>query len=79
MFSWSNNQAATTRTQAATYPAVRGSIRPPPEYTRQQHLDSFVDDETLKRSTRKVSAGKDKIAAVFTEHDVQDDYSIFGH
>jgi hypothetical protein len=51
--------------------AIQGTIRPPPpssgstaggpaavEYTRQQHLESYLQDETLSKSTRKVSAGE---------------------
>jgi hypothetical protein len=42
-------------------PTIRGSIRAPSssqqQYTRQEHLDSYLNDETLKRSTRKVSDG----------------------
>ncbi|GKY94100.1 hypothetical protein MPSEU_000376400 [Mayamaea pseudoterrestris] len=71
MFSWSNNSATsntTTRPQAAAssgiFPAVRGSIRPP-EYSRQQHLESFLEDETLKRSTRKVSTDDSTYDTVF--------------
>ena len=45
----SNNPAAAT--------AVEGSIRPPADFTRAQHLESYLEDATLKRSTRKVSAG----------------------
>lgn len=61
MFSWNSKRPSSTTT--STYPAqrvattVQGSIRPP-EYTRSQHIDSYLNDETLKRSTRKVSAGR---------------------
>jgi len=73
MFSWntggggdphrrtqSSSDAATPTTTA---PIIEGSIRPPSDYsntsnyTRQQHLDSYLKDETLARSTRKVSTG----------------------
>lgn len=39
---------------------VEGSIRPPngESYSRAQHLQSYVEDPTLKRSTRRVSTGK---------------------
>lgn len=59
MFSWSSSQR---RPSTSTYPAqrvaqtVQGSIRPP-EHSRSQHIQSYLNDETLKRSTRKVSAG----------------------
>jgi hypothetical protein len=47
--------------------AIQGSIRPPPNdggssggnnpYSRQQHLDSYLMDDTLSKSTRRVSTG----------------------
>jgi hypothetical protein len=43
--------------------AIQGSIRPPPSndstnpFTRQQHLDSYLMDDTLSKSTRRVSTG----------------------
>ena len=43
-----------------TAPVVEGSIRPPPspqDLTRAQHLESYLEDATLQRSTRRVSAG----------------------
>lgn len=43
--------------------SVAGSIRPPnssggPTITRAQHLQSYLEDSTLQRSTRRVSSGK---------------------
>jgi hypothetical protein len=43
--------------------AIQGSIRPPASssdnvpYSRQQHLDSYLMDDTLSKSTRRVSTG----------------------
>jgi hypothetical protein len=60
MFFWSKQTPSAT---TSTYPAhrvattVQGSIRPP-EYTRSQHIDSYLNDETLKRSTRKAAVAK---------------------
>lgn len=34
---------------------VRNSIRPPPAYSRQQHIESYLQDQQLAPSTRKVS------------------------
>ena len=48
------SSSTTTTTTAAT--AIRGTIRPP-DYTREQHLESYLKDVTLQRSTRRVSAG----------------------
>lgn len=53
----------TTSSTTFVAPAIRGSIRPPSlqqgqqQHTRQEHLESYLNDETLKRSTRKVSYG----------------------
>lgn len=52
----------TTTTQAAT--AIRGTIRPP-DYTREQHLESYLKDVTLQRSTRRVSADDSTYDTVF--------------
>lgn len=59
MFSWNSQR----RPVPTTYPAnrgstvvaqtVQGSIRAP-VHSRAQHLQSFLNDPTLKRSTRKV-------------------------
>jgi hypothetical protein len=38
-------------------PTIQGSIRGPSSFTRAQHLEAYLNDETLKRSTRRVSAG----------------------
>jgi hypothetical protein len=65
MFSWSTDRPKPT---GPTYPAnrststpvaqiVQGSIRPP-ELTRAQHLESYLNDDVLKKSTRRVSTGK---------------------
>jgi len=70
MFSWSS---ARQRPPGTGYPAsrltpvaqtVQGSIRPP-EYTRSQHLESYLNDDTLKRSTRRVSADDSTYDTVF--------------
>jgi hypothetical protein len=58
--------AATVNSAGAPFiaPTIRGSIRPPaqaPPTSRQEHLDSYLNDETLKRSTRRVSPGTSKI------------------
>lgn len=74
MFSWSSASRSTP--PAPGYPGTRtannnsssplvaqpisGSIRPP-EYTRAQHIESYLNDDTLKRSTRRVSAGTSKV------------------
>jgi hypothetical protein len=66
MFQWnSNNSAATTNRMrypgqrtTVTAQSIQGTIRPPSEYTHAQHLDSYLQDETLKRSTRVVPPGK---------------------
>ena len=50
MFQWSSN-----RRGAST--AIQGSIRPP-EHSRVQHLDSYLKDATLQRSTRRVPPGE---------------------
>lgn len=69
MFSWSHggsgssggsgsrNQYPGRRSSKYTATAVEGTIRAPTDYTRAQHLQSFLEDSTLKRSTRRVSAG----------------------
>lgn len=60
MFSWGanrrENETSTSTPTTTTATAIQGSIRPP-DYTRQQHLDSYLNDEMLKRSTRRVSTG----------------------
>lgn len=66
MFQWSGRRpssVSSTGSGSSGYPGSRvaptiaGSIRPPPCLTRQQHLDSYLDDPTLQRSTRRVSNG----------------------
>ena len=65
MFSWSSQSRGTPSpgypgSRTHTPPraqAISGSIRPP-EHTRAQHIESYLNDDTLKRSTRRVSAGK---------------------
>lgn len=69
MFSWSNNATTTTSrrnqypgrrtSQSTTANAIAGSIRPPSsrQYSRAEHLKSYLEDATLQRSTRQVSAG----------------------
>jgi len=67
MFSWSTS--ATRSQPSPGYPGARtssrspqraqiisGSIRPP-EVSRAQHIESYLNDDTLKRSTRRVSTG----------------------
>jgi len=44
--------------------AINGSIRPP-DLTRAQHIESYLNDETLKRSTRRVSADDSTYDTVF--------------
>jgi len=68
MFSWSHSSRKGSN--ANRYPAqqqqqqpvvvaqtIQGTIRPP-DFTRQQHLESYCHDDILKRSTRKVSTGE---------------------
>ena len=65
MFSWSTPSSRGTGPQPG-YPGARtsnvvaqpivGSIRPP-EYSRAQHIESYLNDNTLKKSTRRVSSG----------------------
>lgn len=65
MFSWSQtstkrNTQYPGRRQAnavTTATALEGSIRPPSTLTRAQHLESYLQDSTLSRSTRRVSTG----------------------
>ena len=70
MFSWSTDRPNPT---GSIYPAsrststplaqiVQGSIRPP-ELTRAQHLQSFLNDDVLKKSTRRVSTGNGRARA----------------
>jgi Modifier of rudimentary (Mod(r)) protein len=59
---------ASTTTTTTTATPILGSIRPPDTasnisngttgISRQRHLESFLSDDTLKRSTRRVSSGK---------------------
>jgi hypothetical protein len=70
MFQWSANRRRTdSGSGTGAYPAMRavmaassiqGSIRPPAGATREQHLDSYLNDATLKRSTRRIPPGKVK-------------------
>jgi hypothetical protein len=68
MFSWSNNNNDGGRrsraypghraSSAAAAQPIEGSIRPPDsQYSRAQHLSSYLEDPTLSRSTRRVSSG----------------------
>lgn len=67
MFSWSSTSRKGGTGGRSGYPAanrtpavaqtIQGTIRPP-EFSRQQHLDSYRNDTTLQRSTRKVSQGE---------------------
>ena len=65
MFSWSNNNNSSTSRTKSTYPGRRsqqsraavGSVRAPSSISRAQHLTSYIEDPTLKRSTRRVSSG----------------------
>lgn len=46
--------------KSGVHTPLEGSIRPPTngsELTRAQHLESYLKDPTLQRSTRKVSSG----------------------
>jgi len=76
MFSWS--QTATKRQSSASQypgrrssngvhaPVVEGSIRPPnKDLTRAQHLESYLEDATLQRSTRRVSSDDTTYDTVF--------------
>ncbi|KAG7356766.1 Modifier of rudimentary Modr protein [Nitzschia inconspicua] len=79
MFSWSNGgtSSSTTTARASSYPGrrlgnvhtpVAGSIRPPStnsEITRAQHLQSYLEDSTLQRSTRRVSSDDTTYDTVF--------------
>ena len=65
MFRTKPGTTASSSTSAASSSAatvIQGSIRPPgappPDYTRQQHLDSYLQDDTLSKSTRRVSTGE---------------------
>ena len=75
MFQWSTNRR---RTSESTYPAnrtgnvvtgIQGTIRPPEKYTRVQHLESYLNDATLKRSTRRIPPGKPKCLLCFNSID----------
>ena len=66
MLGWGNYPSSkrTSGSSSSQYPGrrvhtpVEGSIRPSgSDYSRAQHLKSYVDDSTLQRSTRRVSAG----------------------
>lgn len=66
MFSWSNNNNNSSKSRTkSTYPGRRsqqsraavGSVRAPSSISRAQHLTSYIEDPTLKRSTRRVSSG----------------------
>mmetsp|Transcript_17996 Transcript_17996/g.27863 ORF Transcript_17996/g.27863 Transcript_17996/m.27863 type:complete len:385 (+) Transcript_17996:49-1203(+) len=71
MFSWSSSSTSTKN----TYPgrrtghkhatAIQGTIRAPKEYSRAQHLQSYLEDSTLQRSTRRVSADDTTYDTVF--------------
>mmetsp|Transcript_33124 Transcript_33124/g.54690 ORF Transcript_33124/g.54690 Transcript_33124/m.54690 type:complete len:389 (-) Transcript_33124:318-1484(-) len=70
MFSWSSTSrkgggrgypAANNTPVAQT---IQGTIRPP-EFSRQQHLESYRNDATLQRSTRKVSQDDTTYDTVF--------------
>ncbi|CAJ1965427.1 unnamed protein product [Cylindrotheca closterium] len=70
MFSWSNGSGTKTypgrRLNGEASGAVEGSIRPPnSSFTRAQHLKSYVEDSTLKRSTRRVSSDDTTYDTVF--------------
>lgn len=72
MFQWNSNSGSSSNgsnptTNRMRYPgqrttvtaqSIQGTIRAPSEYTHAQHLDSYLQDETLKRSTRVVPPGK---------------------
>ncbi|CAB9499002.1 Modifier of rudimentary (Mod(r)) protein [Seminavis robusta] len=73
MFSWST--PAGRGTPNAGYPgarnaspvratAINGTIRAP-EFTRAQHIESYLNDGTLKRSTRQVSQDDSTYDTVF--------------
>jgi len=76
MFSWGNSGKGRRSSQSSSYPGTRvdstppvaqtipGSIRPP-AFTRQQHLDSYLNDATLKASTRRVSNDDSTYDTVF--------------
>eukprot|EP00980_Cylindrotheca_fusiformis_P000940 scaffold248_cov111-Cylindrotheca_fusiformis.AAC.17 len=77
MFSWSNgNGNGSKKHPSAQYPGrrlkreatpIEGSIRSAStsEYTRAQHLSSYIDDNTLQRSTRRVSSDDTTYDTVF--------------
>lgn len=69
MFSWSSTKQypGTRRTPAnpnVVAQPVQGTIRPP-EHTRAKHLESFLGDSVLKRSTRRVSRDDTTYDTVF--------------
>ena len=51
MFSWSK----TTSASPAPAPSAHHNHHYQSKYTRQQHLESYLQDPVLNRSTRKVS------------------------
>eukprot|EP00548_Thalassiothrix_antarctica_P000030 CAMPEP_0194139394 /NCGR_PEP_ID=MMETSP0152-20130528/9035_1 /TAXON_ID=1049557 /ORGANISM="Thalassiothrix antarctica, Strain L6-D1" /LENGTH=367 /DNA_ID=CAMNT_0038837193 /DNA_START=223 /DNA_END=1326 /DNA_ORIENTATION=+ len=73
MFSWSKQKGSRRPGIAGDYPGatthrkahtIQGSIRPP-EFTREQHIDSYFQDAILKKSTRKVSVDDSTYDTVF--------------
>lgn len=87
MFQWSNNTNTSSsssnpttnrmRGQRTTVTAqsIQGTIRAPSEYTHAQHLDSYLQDETLKRSTRVVPPGKSAGTQKHTKRRVIDSHT----
>ena len=53
------NSSTSTTTQAPVFfgRPVQNSIRPPVRITRQQHIDSYIQNPQLSPSTRKLSDG----------------------
>lgn len=61
MFQWSNKRSSGSSANSGypgsrTATTIQGSIRPP-TITRKEHIDSYLLDTNLKKSTRKVSKG----------------------
>jgi len=80
MFSWASGNGSKTypgrrsqqqqqQQQEEPEIVVEGSRRPPSTFTRAQHLKSYVEDATLKRSTRRVSSDDTTYDTVFQTTD----------
>ena len=56
MYPGNRFSSATASAATGVATAIRGTIRPP-EFSRKQHIDSYVENDMLRRSTRRVSTG----------------------